>query len=148
MIRHRSVLHAIGDVLHPARRASDRNWFVARFYIDTSGKKTDRVMAAGGYLNSEERWKAFGKAWNAILRDVGVKEFHATDFFNGRGEFSGLKPNSDEQIQLCKRFARACDKHAGPGVVFAFDVRAFETECSAIARKMQTPHGRETPLMF
>jgi hypothetical protein len=63
---------------------------VLRAYFDESGiHEGARICALGGYMASEERWRAFESEWNAIMNRYGVLRFHATDCNNARGEYEG-----------------------------------------------------------
>lgn len=70
-------------------------FIVLRAYMDDSGTHdgSDYCLIAG-YWGSINEWQRFEKAWNAVLTEFGVAEFHAKTFWprlNGQrvGEFRG-----------------------------------------------------------
>ena len=138
----------MGDALHPARRASSRLFLMIRFYIDVSGIKGDPVMVAAGYLATQTTWRRFERAWGAILRDAHVREFHATDFYNGRGEFKGWDVKGERHVRFAKRFTGAAAKYPHYGVGFGVELSAFDEELGPTLEKSRTPHRRYTPAMF
>src|SRR5437660_10475217 len=59
-------------------------------YADASGKRhQDQYVLIAGYIGLTEQWKSFCKSWQSRLAQVGLLEFHASDFFNGAGIYDG-----------------------------------------------------------
>jgi len=145
--RYFSLLGAIGDALHPGHSSAARRFLVIRFYLDVSGKASDPVMVAAGYLADEKRWRKFERAWGDILRDAQVSEFHATDFFNARGAFSGWDLKSERHRTFAERFTGAVAKHTQIGFAFGVEVGAMDEKWSELQKRINTPHNRYTPLM-
>src|SRR5262245_59614878 len=59
-------------------------------YFDASGHPSEgEVLTVGGYIGDVRSWTRFDLAWLAILKDIGLDEFHMADFmvdprFEGR----------------------------------------------------------------
>lgn len=118
-----------------------------RAYVDVSGGKEHRVIAAAAYFATDAQWKRFEKSWSAILRDAKVDHFHATDFYSCRGAFKDWARNSPRQNQFSARFAGAAKKHTQYGFAFGVDLDHFDRELGAVHAKVNTPHRRMTPAM-
>lgn len=64
-------------------------------YFDESGThESSPVVIVAGAIAEDVSWNALCYSWNAVLKEYGVKRFHATDLNARRGEFSGW---SDEK---------------------------------------------------
>jgi hypothetical protein len=121
---------------------------VIYFYADTSGKASNPVMVAAGYLGTQEQWTNFGKQWSNTLLAAKVKEFHATDFFSFRGEFAGWDQDMKKHIRFAKRFTAIAETHTAYGMARAIEVESFRKLIEPELAGMLTPHNRFTPLMF
>jgi hypothetical protein len=123
---------------------------VVQYYIDVSGKRHDKVMAAGGYIGSPAQWGAFSERWAAFLEQagapgLGVPPFHATDFFNCKRAFKHLNKGDDRHTLLASLFALTAFTHPATGFGFGIDLRTFDRDMEREYRKIKTPHGRMTP---
>lgn len=55
-------------------------------YLDESGTGKP-YFAVGGLVGPADDWVQFAQDWEAIIRPLGIKAYHATDCEDGRGEF-------------------------------------------------------------
>jgi hypothetical protein len=143
-----SLIAALSDALHPARRAKDRYFLVVapvRLYADVSGSADSHYVATAAYVAHAPAWKAFGRTWGAILDDAKVDAFHATDFFNARGEFKGWDLKGVRHLEFAKRFIGAAKKHTAFGTACGFDRRAYQEVLAAEFRGIRAPGSRITP---
>jgi hypothetical protein len=63
---------------------------IIQAYMDETGIHDGApITAVAGYLASEEMWRKFSEEWTAVLREFGVRVFHATDYENFKGGFKG-----------------------------------------------------------
>lgn len=80
------------------------------------GKKkdpTDDVMAVASVIFKRIPYKQFIRPWNRMLRAWGASAFHATDFYNGAGEFERKTPRLEE---LQKEHSKLIPKIIGENI--------------------------------
>lgn len=84
------ILALLGDVL------PSQNGLIAmlRAYMDRAAKRDayDEVMCVACVIFKPTAYKQFVRPWNRMLKAWGAKEFHATDFYPGAGEFKRDTP--------------------------------------------------------
>ena len=58
-------------------------------FVDLGMKedRTDGVVSAASVVFKPTKYKQFVRPWNRMLKAWGASAFHATDFYNGAGEF-------------------------------------------------------------
>lgn len=63
-------------------------------YLDLGKKKdaTDGIVCVASVVFKPTRYKQFVRPWNRMVRAWGATAFHATDFYNGGGEFKRDTP--------------------------------------------------------
>lgn len=117
-------------------------------YGDLSGTADSKVLAAGCYLGRKHQWDAAVAEWTKVLRDAQVKEFHATDFFSGFGEFAGdeWNPKGEKHREYAARFTAVASDAGLIGFAFAMDCAAFSSvlapELKKEKRKYRSTHPR------
>src|SRR5882672_3584910 len=101
-------------------------------YGDMSGDE-NQVLTAACFLGHESEWMNAIAAWCRALDDAGVKEFHATDFFNTKREFDDdrwrywdptrerMIPGGPEHTAFAERFTGIAVTHKLIGFAFALD---------------------------
>jgi hypothetical protein len=94
---------------------------VFRLYLDES--KRDGVFAVGGYLGHLDQWDRFEDQWGRVLRQAGVQAFHATDFYNRRGEFKGWDVKKTNKF--AKLFTAVAEAQTEVAVGRAVDETAY-----------------------
>ncbi len=64
-------------------------------YLDRGAKNYGRssVMCVGAALFKPTPYKQFTRSWERMLREWDASSFHATDFYNGGGEFQRSRPD-------------------------------------------------------
>jgi hypothetical protein len=142
-----SLLDSIGDALHPARSAKDRRFVaikVNRIYVDVGGGSEHTAIVAGAYVAGQPTWRRFGVAWRDVLRDAGARVFHATDFFQCRGEFAHITLNSPEHLELAKRFVGVARRHTAAGFAFGLHQRAYDELIAPELARVGTSHAHVT----
>lgn len=137
-------LHDVAGGLFP-HDAAHRLVVVFRVYLDES--KRDGVFAVGGYLGHEDQWERFEDQWSLALRQAGVQTFHATDFYNRRGEFKGW--SDEKQKKFSKLFTAIAESRTEVGIGRAVDEPAYMEILAPVLSDIHwTPHGKFTPLMW
>lgn len=59
-------------------------------YIDESGTHQEsKTVVVAAAVGRDSSWEALSDSWQAILRKHRVGTFHASEFYNSRGEFDG-----------------------------------------------------------
>lgn len=117
---------------------------VNRIYVDVAGASEHAVIVAGAYLAGQDAWARFGVAWRGVLRDAGALRFHATDFYNCKGEFAALVRNGPEYNLLAKRFTGAAREHTAAGFACGLHQRAYNEILAPELERVGTPHARVT----
>lgn len=117
---------------------------VNRIYVDVAGASEHAVIVAGAYLAGQDAWKRFGVAWRRVLHDAGALVFHATDFYNCKGEFAALVRNGAEYNLLAKRFTGAAREHTAAGFAFGLHQRSYKEILAPELERVGTPHSRVT----
>jgi hypothetical protein len=128
-------------------------------YGDLSGDD-NQVLTAACFLGHESEWMSAIAAWYHALEDAGVKEFHATDFFNTRKEFDHdrwrywdptrgkMIPGGVEHTAFAERFTGIGVNHNLIGFAFSLDAAAFrETLAPELAKEKRT-HTSGDPKTF
>jgi hypothetical protein len=142
---YQSLLSAHGSAFHPARRATQRWFFVVaiRYYLDIAGGKPDNpVLTAAGYLATESEWRKLERTWGEILHDAGdVEHFHATEFYACKGLFSHLKWGSPRHRDLDKRFLNCGRRFTKFGFGIGFDTRTYYATMSEALARTKFPSG-------
>jgi len=105
-------------------------------------------MVAGCYLGREPEWQAATDAWASVLRDAGVKLFHATDFFNCYGEFKGWTLNDERHVAFAKRFSAIADDAGLIGFAFGLDSHAFLSILAPVLAQEKRKHTAAHPRTF
>jgi hypothetical protein len=73
-------------------------------YFDASGKKDAHPsITVAGAVASLRKWGSFEAAWSRVLKDEGVKEFHATDFAASLGEYKGWRGDKTRRSNFLGR---------------------------------------------
>ena len=87
------------QVLSAGARCS--NWrMTLKAYIDDSGIGDQPVYCLAGWIASAEKWSAFTKDWEAVLRmRPSIRFFKANEAKNGDGEFNGIIEEQGEKIR-------------------------------------------------
>ncbi len=124
-----------------------------RLYLDETrrnlSEQEDNVVAVGGYLAAPRQWHRFEAEWDSALKEARVTAFHATDFFNSRGEFEGWGNDPKKHRRFAKRFTAIAEKQTEVGVGRGVEEIAFEeTVAAELSARCWTPHNRFTALMF
>lgn len=119
-----------------------------KLYLDDS-KDKDSLVVMAGYIAHEEMWETFVAEWSRALREAGVKVFHATDFFNARGEFKGWNLKSKRHRNFSRRFTAIAESQATLAVCRGIHLDVFREVIAAAPEILRrTPHGRLTPMMW
>jgi Protein of unknown function (DUF3800) len=108
-------------------------------YFDESGKHHEHpVVTLTAVCVSQPNLAAFDNAWNALLRQYGLRALHMVDAMKNRK----LSPNvpaqtSDERVDAMKPFADCINRNLEYGLVQAIDVRGF----NALSKGMRAGLG-------
>jgi hypothetical protein len=128
-------------------------------YGDVSGDESGTLTAAC-YLGQESQWMDAIAAWCGALDDAGVKEFHATDFYNARGAFDDDKwrrfdptrgkmiPGGGLHDQFAVRFTAIPGANGLIGFAHSLDGPAFTTILAPIMAQEQRAHTSAHPRTF
>ena len=95
MIAHSDVIPLFEDLLVRGRGLVG----MLKVYLDRGQKddSKDGVMCVASVIFKATPYKQFIRSWNQFLKPWGASAFHATDFYNGAGEF---KRNTPEREKL------------------------------------------------
>jgi hypothetical protein len=130
-------------------------------YGDVSGNETS-ILTAGCYLGKEDQWMRAIATWSAALDGAGVKEFHATDFFNAQGEFDndkwrrdvpgrGVVVGGELHNTFAERFVSIPVDSGLIGFAYSLDVPPFNEvlapELAKAERKHRQGHPRTQAIM-
>ena len=118
------------------------------YYGDVSGSQREEFVVFAGYLGRPAQWKRFEREWETALGEAKVEAFHATDFFNFRGDFKGWDRDLDKHTRFAKRFTAIAERQTECGVGRGVHVPPFLKLVQPVTKGMTTPHRRFTPLMF
>lgn len=121
---------------------------MAKCFVDLSWSQRGDYVVAGAYIASEMKWGNFERDWTAVLAEAGVKAFHATDFYAGRGEFAHITPTSERHIALAQRFTGVAAAHAGYGFATGFHRATFNSVVGPALDRARVPHNRLTAEML
>jgi len=72
-----------------------------KVFLDRGAKRdsTDEIIAVAATVFKPLRYKQFVRPWNRMLRGWGASAFHATDFYNGAGEFKRDSQSKRERFE-------------------------------------------------
>jgi hypothetical protein len=125
-------------------------------YGDMSGDE-NQVLSAACFLGHESEWMNAIAAWCRALDDAGVTEFHATDFFNAKGEFDDdrwrywdsrrerMIPGGPEHTAFAERFTGIAVNNALIGFAFSLDGAAFKEFLAPELAKEKRQHSGADP---
>ena len=76
-----------------------------KVFLDRGAKSdpTDEVVAVAATVFKPLGYKQFVRPWNRMLRGWGASAFHATDFYNGCGEFKRDTPARQSRFETDSR---------------------------------------------
>jgi len=98
---------------------------VLRFFGDVSGRQEGEFLVVAGYLGNQSQWKRFEHEWQLALAEAGAGSFHATDFFNFRGDFQGWDHDRARHNRFAKRFTAIAESKTECAVGRGVHVPAF-----------------------
>jgi hypothetical protein len=113
---------------------------LVKVYLDRGYKaEAHGITSVAAALFKPSRYKQFGRRWERFLKRWGADAFHATDFYNGAGEYFGFR-GSDGQIDSGLKAKHDADARAIPGIISAHSrqlivVSFKEQEFSQVAPK-------------
>jgi uncharacterized protein DUF3800 len=100
-------------------------------YFDESGKKGDHpVVTFTGVCVSQVRLEKFDDAWNALLRQYGIKSLHLAKAARLKEACGPRMPRHQtfkERIDALIPFADCINEHLEIGLVQAIDVKGFRS---------------------
>ena len=107
---------------------------IGMVYGDLSGDEAS-IVTAGCYLGKQDEWLNAIAAWSAALDDAGVKEFHATDFYNAKRQFDDDKWRREVAGRICERSSQPNAQVQ----LRASQIRAFASANAdnSVARRLQ-----------
>lgn len=116
--------------------------FVA--YLDeSSDQKEEIVFAVGAFIGRNEKWTAIEWRWKQLLREYGIKYYHAVEAENVSGEFDRppfratpgkLTSKESKQIQqIRERFLSLACNGTLAGIVMGIDMKDFKAFTAAPA---------------
>ena len=75
-------------------------------YFDASGHPDQgTVLAVGGFLSFEPRWKELETRWAEVLKDAGIKIFHMNHLITNKGEYVSWKGQDKKKAKFLGRLA-------------------------------------------
>jgi hypothetical protein len=99
---------------------------LAAFLDESHDKKRERAYAIAGLLSPVHSWDLFWLAWNRVLEEHGITEFHAADCENGQGPIFGrLSSEKRTTIQRDLIELIADPKFQLVGFAVAIDLAAY-----------------------
>ena len=102
-----------------------------RAHFDASFTEPNGVAAIGGYLGSEEQWKAVEEKWIDNLRIWGLDHFHLTELLSGRTHLGFGKG------ELCAlSFARILERSGLHSLYASFQERDWPAEERKVMARM------------
>ena len=89
-------------------------------YFDGSwNDEAPAVMAVGGFLSSEKRWRWFEDRWAKLLAEFGLKYFQMREFTTCSGQFDGWKAREPDRREFIRRATDLIGKVAWQSVAAA-----------------------------
>jgi hypothetical protein len=72
-----------------------------KVFLDRGAKRdsTDEIVAVAATVFKPLGYKQFVRPWSRMLKGWGASAFHATDFYNGAGEFKRDTPSKRERYE-------------------------------------------------
>lgn len=136
--------------LHRLDTKSANRWLmVIQLCADVSGKDDQPVRVCAGLMGDQAHWERFEKEWRSALRDAGVSQFHATDFYACQREFAGWVKGSPKHIQFSRRFCAIAETQTMAGFVTGIEVDAFKRLLAPPLKGLKsTPNRQLTSLMM
>ncbi len=104
-----------------------------KVYLDLGAKKdmTDGVMCVASVIFKPTPYKQFFRPWNRMLEAWGASAFHATDFYNGAGEFKRDTPDKKHLFEEdCKRIPKMVGHHLEKILLVSFRPDEFDRVAS------------------
>jgi hypothetical protein len=128
---------------------------IGMVYGDLSGDEAS-IVTAGCYLGKQDEWLNAIAAWSIALDDAGVKEFHATDFYNAKRQFDddkwrrevpgrGMVVGSDLHNAFAERFASIPVDSGLLGFAYSLDVPPFNEILAPELAKAERKHLQRHP---
>ncbi|MGH9716453.1 MAG: hypothetical protein ACRD4R_06975 [Candidatus Acidiferrales bacterium] len=103
---------------------------------DTKLQDGDAVLCVAATIYKAVPYKQFVRPWNQMLRKWEAKAFHATDFYNGCGEFERRRSGRESLFQKdSRRIPALIGRHVHRVVVTAFRPKEFAERASPYWRK-------------
>jgi hypothetical protein len=121
---------------------------VIKFFADASGKSDQAAFVTAGYAGTETQWEAFEAEWAAALTGAGVQMFHATDFFNFRGEFTGWDADPKQHRHFAKTFTAIAEGRTDVAIARGVDIEAYERVIAPAGFAKHRPQGRFPAMIF
>ena len=106
-------------------------------YYDASGHPDDSVvLTVGGYISGDRKWTRFDREWAAILADIGLDEFHMTQFMRDP-RWEGRRD------EILGRFLAVIRKNVRKSLATMIDIRDWNAvnEVYALERSRCTPYA-------
>jgi len=99
------------------------------FYGDDSGThQHSRTAVVAGYVGQVAAWKRFGRQWNEVLKEFGVKQMHRADLEAFGGEYKRTKGwNEERRKKFLQRLYPIIDGHIKEPIGSAVIVEDFES---------------------
>lgn len=81
------------------------HFLMLKVFLDRGAKRdsTDEIIAVAATVFTPLRYKQFVRPWNRMLKGWGASAFHATDFYNGAGEFKRDSQRKRERFEKDSR---------------------------------------------
>lgn len=98
------------------------------FYADDSGThQRSRTVVVAGYVGQVAAWQRFGKEWNEVLREFGVKQMHRADLEAFGGEYKRTKGwNEERRKKFLQRLYPIIKRHTKEPIGSSVVVEDFE----------------------
>lgn len=109
-----------------------------KVYLDLGYKpgKSDDVMCISAVVYKNKNYKRFVRQWEPMLKAWGASNFHATDFYNGCGEFVR---DTNEKLHLfdydSKRIPNMIGKYIERVLLVSFKPKEFSSVVPEFWRK-------------
>jgi hypothetical protein len=109
-------------------------------YFDESGKQSDHpVVSFTGVCAVESKISAFNDAWNALLRQYGIRALHMMKAGRLKEKVGDRMPRDQtakERTEALKPFADCINEYLEFGFIQAWDVKGFQAMSTEARRKL------------
>ena len=122
-------------------------WTGISGYFDASGSAEDPstgILTLAGYVATVEQWAKFERAWESVLSEEGVPDFHMAHFAHSKGAFSeGWKNNEKRRRSFLEKLVTVIEASIEKGFTTSMRLTDFAVVNSEyqLQEQISGPYG-------